>query len=434
MKKMYLKRVFIFLLTFVMVIPLVACGKNNISQIEDDNTQTQTEVIFCLTYNPEDAEVATMDFYVRLFQNSVNVTDKEGNTGNVLISPFSVLSVLAMISNGAEGETLVQLEENYGIQHEALNEYLKKYSDSLESGENYKLNVANSIWMKQEDDTEVKEAFLDSNKVYFGAEAFEAPFDKTTVEKINGWVLEHTDGLITEMLSDIPKDAVMYLINAIVFDAKWEEPYESMDVRESKFTLENGLIQDVELMYSEENLYLEDEMATGVIKYYADKKYAFVALLPNEGVTVSEYVESLSGEHLNELLSNPTEVTVKTYIPKFEVEYGVLMNQTLESMGMADLFDSRKADLSGIGTSEKGNIYISRVIHKSYIKVDEEGTRAAAATIAEAKRESAMEMPESKTVRLDRPFVYMIIDCENDQPLFMGTLNQIYPLIWSLSK
>lgn len=427
MKKKYLKRGLAFLLTFVMVIPLAACGKNNIPQNEDDNTQT--EVIYCPTYNLEDAEVAAMDFYVRLFKKSVNVEGKEGDTENVLISPFSIMSVLAMISNGAEGDTLAQLEENFGVSHEALNEYLKNYSDSLQSGENYKINVANSVWMKQEEATIIKDEFLKTNEVYFAADAYEEPFDKTTVEAINDWVSEHTDGLITEMLNDIPTEALMYLINAIVFDAKWEEPYESMDVRESKFTLENGLTQDVELMYSDENLYLEDEMATGVIKYYADKKYAFVALLPNEGVTVSQYVDSLSGAHLKELLSNPTEVHVKTYIPKFEVEYGVLMNNTLEDMGMTDLFDYNKADLSGIGTSENGNIYISRVIHKSFIKVDEEGTKAAAATIAEASLESAMEMLESKTVRLDRPFVYMIIDCESNHPIFMGTLEQMYPLM-----
>ena len=252
---------------------------------------------------------------------------------------------------------------------------------------------------------------------------------KKTLKKINKWVEKNTDGMIEEILNEIPDDVVMYLINALAFEAEWEEIYKTIQIRDGKFALANGIQQDVEYMYSEENLYLEDEKATGFVKYYKDKKYAFAALLPNEGVSVSEYVADMSGGSLKELLDNPQEVQVNASIPKFDVEYDVLLNDILKVMGMKDVFNGSKADLSGIGTHTTGNLFVSRVIHKTHMQVDEKGTKAGAVTVVEVKLESAMEMPESKMVRLDRPFIYMIIDCETNQPIFMGAMNQVKPLL-----
>ena len=261
------------------------------------------------------------------------------------------------------------------------------------------------------------------------ANVFEKEFNNKTLREINGWVRKNTDGMIEEVLNEIPADAVMYLINALAFEAEWEDIYKTTQIREGVFTLENDIKQDVEFMYSEENLYLEDEKATGFIKYYADKKYAFVALLPKEDVTISEYVAAMSGNSLKELLNHPKEVQVKASIPKFKVEDDILLNDTLKVMGMVDVFEADKADLSGIGTHAEGNLFVDRVIHKTHMQVDEKGTKAGAVTVVEVMCESAMEMPEAKTVRLDRPFIYMIIDCDNNQPIFMGTLHQVYPLL-----
>jgi len=235
--------------------------------------------------------------------------------------------------------------------------------------------------------------------------------------------------MIENILNEIPEDAVMYLINALAFDAEWEEIYKTTQVREGKFTLANGITQDVEFMHSEENLYLEDEKATGFVKYYKDRKYAFAAILPNEGVRIDEYVVSMSGHGLKELLDNAQEVKVNTSIPKFEVEYDILLNDILKVMGIVDVFNANKADLSGIGTHTRGNLFVNRVIHKTFMQVDEKGTKAGAATVVEVNCESAMEIIDTKTVRLDRPFIYMIIDCESNQPIFMGTMQQVYPLL-----
>lgn len=431
MKKRNGKKFLAWLLICTMTVPFMACGKADVPQASSENTEITKVVSSCEAYNPEDAQNAAMDFSVRLFQNSVNCSDKNmsAEDENVLVAPTSVLTALAMTANGAKNDTLTQMESAFGITREPLNDYMREYLDSLPNEEKYKLHMANSIWIKEEEGFTVEEEFVEKNKTFFGAEVFEKAFDQKTLKEINNWVKDNTDGMIQDILSEIPEDAVMYLINALAFDAQWEEIYKTTQIRKGMFTLDNDIEQEVEYMYSEENLYLEDDLATGFIKYYADKEYAFVALLPKENVTISEYVENMSGSKLKELLENPQEVQVNAVIPKFEVEYSTLLNNTLENMGIVDAFDADKADFSGIGTHTDGNLFVNRIIHKTHMEVDERGTKAGAATVVEVMRESAMESPEVKTVRLDRPFIYMIIDCESNQPIFMGTTVYIYPYI-----
>ena len=150
-------------------------------------------------------------------------------------------------------------------------------------------------------------------------------------------------------------------------------------------------------------------------------------MLPNEGVTVSQYVDSLTGEHLRELLNNPQDVTVFASIPKFETEYGIEMSEVLQKMGMTDAFDWRVADFSRLGTYDVDgmNIFINRVLHKTFISVSEQGTRAGAATVVEMAPGSAAPEIEYKEVILDRPFVYMLIDCETNLPFFIGTMMNV---------
>ena len=289
------------------------------------------------------------------------------------------------------------------------------------------MSLANSIWFKDDPNFAVEQSFLQTNADYYGAGAYKAAFDEGTRNDINNWVKEHTDGMIPEIIDDIPDEAIMYLVNALAFDAKWADEYEEHQIREGRFTMEDGTRQDVDMMHSEEYTYLEDDLATGFIKYYKDRKYAFVAMLPNEGVSVSQYVDSLTGEHLRELLNNPQDLTVFASIPKFETEYDIEMSEVLQEMGMTEAFDWRVADFSRLGTYNVDgmNICINRVLHKTFISVTEQGTRAGAATAVEMVAEGAMEIVEFKEVALDRPFVYMLIDCETNLPFFIGTMMNV---------
>ena len=358
------------------------------------------------------------DFAVRLFKAS----EKSGE--NTLISPLSVLLALSMTANGAEGKTLEQMQAVLGMTTEKLNQYVYSYMKDLPRDEKNKLYLANSIWFTDDKAFTVKQEFLQTVADYYGADIFKVPFNEQTCKDINRFVEQNTDGMIPEILDQISEEAVMYLVNALAFEAEWEKVYEKNQVREGVFTKEDGKEQKAEFMYGSEELYLEDDKATGFMKYYKDEKYAFAVMLPRDGVSVSEYVGQLDGKALNELLRNPQYVKVQTSIPKFETGYDVEMSDILKGMGMTDAFDGGRADFEGLGTSEGGNIFISRVIHKTFISVGEQGTKAGAATVVETYAGSMGPAKETK-VYLDRPFVYMLIDCENHIPLFIGTMMDV---------
>ena len=404
------------LLVCAMAVNLTGCAMEvQAKDLMDGITPNQVNALDDL--GSQNADVT--DFAIRLFKAS------EESGKNTLISPLSVLCALAMTANGAEEETLAQMEEVLGMTTEELNLYLYSYMQNLPQGEKYKLSLANSIWFTDDERFTVNLDFLQTNADYYGADIYKAPFDKQTLKDINNWIEEKTDGMIKDALDDIPSAALMYLINALAFDAEWMTIYEKHQVRDGEFTKEDGTKQDVEFMYGTEGTYLEDEKATGFKKYYKGGKYAFVAMLPNEGVSVSEYVDSLTGESLNVLLTNPQNTTVYTSMPKFETGYSVEMSEILGSMGMTDAFSAESANFKSLGTSSAGNIFINRVLHKTYISVGEKGTRAAAVTIVEPGDGAAMEPEEPKEVYLDRPFVYMLVDCENNIPFFIGTMMDV---------
>ena len=360
---------------------------------------------------------AATDFAVRLFR----ATSEDGK--NTLISPLSVMCALAMAANGAEGRTLEQMEAVLGMSKADLNLYLYTYVNSLPQGDKYKLSIANSVWFTDDTRFTVNRDFLQTNADYYGADIYKTPFNMQALWDINNWVKDKTDGMIPKIIDKIPEEAIMYLINALAFEAEWPSPYERNEVRDGKFTKEDGAKQDAELMYDTVGTYLEDELATGFIKPYKGGKYAFAALLPKEGVSVSEYVSSLDGEHLNELLTEAEYRTVKTAIPKFENEYGVEMSNVLKSLGMTDAFEIESADFDGMGTWSDGSIYIGKIIHKTYIQVGERGTKAGAVTAIDGAMSA--DPTEIKQVYLDRPFVYMLIDCENSVPFFIGTVMDV---------
>ena len=412
-----MKKLIALLLVFAMALGMTACSQVSANDLMKDVPAKAVDVL----PDMDAGAAAAADFGVRLFKTSM----EEGK--NTLISPLSVLYALAMTANGADGETLTQMEKVLGMDVDNLNSYMLAYLDLLPESQDYKMSLANSIWFKDDPNFAVEQSFLQTNADYYGAGAYKAAFDEGTRNDINNWVKEHTDGMIPEIIDEIPDEAIMYLVNALAFDAKWADEYEEHQIREGRFTMEDGIRQDVDMMHSEEHTYLEDDMATGFIKYYKDRKYAFVAMLPNEGVSVSQYVDSLTGEHLRELLNNPQDLTVFASIPKFETEYDIEMSEVLQEMGMTDAFDWRVADFSRLGTYNVDgmNICISRVLHKTFISVSERGTRAGAATAVEMVAEGAMEIVEFKEVVLDRPFVYMLIDCETNLPFFIGTMMNV---------
>lgn len=408
-----MKRLTALLLTLCLL--LSGCGKDTPVRQGEDLMENIQPVKAEQPADLSSDSAAIADFGLRLFRQSM---EAEKNT---LISPLSVLYALSMTANGASGNTLSQMEAVLGLPVDSLNRWLSGYMAQLSQPDAEKLRLANAIWFKDDPGLTVEQSFLQTNADFYRAGIYKAPFDEQTLADINRYVEQNTDGMVTDILDEIPEDAVMYLVNALAFDAKWTEVYTDFQVREGTFTAQDGTERTVEMMRSEEYHYLEDENATGFLKYYEDRRYAFAALLPREGITVAEYVQSLDGEALHQMLTHPQEVTVNTAMPKFETAYDVPMNEALIDMGMPDAFDWRLADFSRLGTSEDGYICIGRVLHKTFLSVAEQGTQAGAATAVEMVTEGAM-MEEPKVVTLNRPFLYMILDCQTGTPLFMGTL------------
>lgn len=358
-------------------------------------------------------------FGVPMFQNAL----KEAKDGeNVLVSPMSAWTVLCMVEAGANGETKQQMQEVLAITEGDYLTYAKKFTFLLPNKDNYKVHMANGIWYKNVPSFHVNDYFLQYNKTFFDAAAYKAPFDASTLENINNWVSENTDGMIPSILEEIKPEDVIYLVNALSFDARWGRIYSETDIWDDIFTTEAGEEKLVSMMHSSENMYLEDENTTGFVKYYDDKEYAFVALLPEEGLTIAEYVESLTAEKLRALFNGKKQTEVKTTMPKFSTEYSFELNDVLKQMGMEVAFDQDKADFSKMAISDVGNIYISKVLQKTFIAVDENGTKAGAATAVAMANKMALVEKQPKVVNLNRPFVYLIVECDHFEPMFMGTV------------
>lgn len=413
------KRILAALLCLAMLLPLAAMSgcthisADNLSEgvLPGEVTGKKTDPTF---------EESSADFALKLFRATAKGEE------NALVSPLSVMIALAMTANGAKGETKAQMEAllGGGMDIEDLNGYLYTYMKSLPSSEKAKLALANSVWFRDTESLDVRAAFLQKNADYYSADVYKAPFDKKTCDDINRWIEENTDGMIKKMLDGIDEDAVMYLINTVLFDAEWQNVYFENQIRDGFFTTADGKRRNVTMMHSEETNFIDDGKATGFIKPYKDG-YSFAAFLPNEGVSLDSYLDSMTGAGFLAAVKGAKKETVIATMPKFEYGYKTTMNDILKSLGMTMPFDRKKADFSGLAASSDGNIYINRVIHQTYISVGEKGTRAGAATIVEMGCESAPSKVDYHTVTLDRPFVYAIIDNATGLPIFIGTVTDI---------
>lgn len=356
---------------------------------------------------------------------SVELLKENWKGESLLVSPLSVLSALGMTANGVRGKTLEQMEAVLGLPVEALNAALAAWTAGLPKEKDCRVDLANAVWLRDDGSFQADEEFLRTAAGWYKAEVFGSRFDEAAVQEINQWVSKNTHGMIDRMIEEFSDAAVMCLVNALALEAEWEDVYETDQVWDGKtFTTEDGTEQPATLMYSSEFRYLKDEQAQGFLKFYKGGRWAFAALLPDEGVKLEDYISSLTGERLHAVLADAEETMVYAAIPKFKGEYAAELNDSLKAMGMPDAFEAGVADLSGLGRSEAGPLFISQVLHKTFIEVNERGTKAGAATAVVAASGSSMPgtVPE---VYLDRPFLYMLVDTETNLPAFLGAVTRM---------
>ena len=344
---------------------------------------------------------------------------------NTLVSPTSAVFALAMTANGAnesvQSDMLHVIAD--GLTMDELNAYLYTYARSLMSGDGYTLGIADSVWFRSDGTLKVNEKFLEKVSKYYDADIFGVPYDETTVKDINGWVSRKTDGMIKKIY-DSPDDfanTVLTLINAVVFEAEWRNCETSYKDVEKSFFNSKGEEEKTEFFSFVESLgYIDTDDTVGFIKNYKGK-YAFAAFLPDEDVSIDDYVASLDGKKLASLLSSAEYEDVKIEMPEFTCDVDFEMNDMLQKLGMASAY---AGGFENMAISEYGPIAIGNVFQKTHIEMMPTGTKAAAVTVV-VMPGACIDISDIVTIALNRPFVYAIIDTENGLPLFVGAVNTI---------
>jgi len=379
-----------------------------------------------LTANPPKASVPDeqfilgfTEFSLGLLRKSVTADRETGEMGNILISPDSVATALAMTENGAGGTTLKEMEDTlaFGISGDDYNNYLAGINRRLMASDASIYTVSNSIWAR-DGMVDVRQDFLQKNKDYHDAQFFLAPFDDQTVKDMNNWVYNKSRNMIDKIIDTLSKDARMVLINTVAFEGQWAKPFNCSAREEDKedFKAWDGTKQKVTMLKDcDDYQYLELAGGKGFVKYYGkdfkNSQIAFVGLLPPEGMDADEYLQSMDASSFMESWKNKKSKRINVTLPRFSYDYGTDMGDILQEMGMQTAFTD-DADFSKMAdpTPETPALKISKVLHKTHIELDEKGTKAAAATAVVMEKATAIFGDEPLQLRFDRPFVYALVD------------------------
>ncbi|HRZ97514.1 MAG TPA: serpin family protein [Paludibacter sp.] len=341
---------------------------------------------------------------------------------NVFMSPLSVSIALGMTMNGAKGDTRDEMEtalKMSGLSVDDINEYYKVMQSELPFIDpKTKLSLANSIWYKQ--GYEVKKSFLDVNKNYFNAEVRELDFTQAwAVDTINNWCARKTNDLVKEVLDNIPGDVVMYLINAVYFKGIWNTQFDKKNTVESNFTNEGGKTVKVNMMQLKDTFaYSEDDFAQYLDLPYGNNAFSMTILLPKSNKSTHDVLNNMNGENWKTIVADMTQQEVDIYLPRFTNKNKFLLNKPLQNMGMVKAFGPG-ADLTNIADDD---LEISRVLHDTFIDVNEEGTEAGAVTVVEIRKNA---MPTIPVVRVNKPFIFVISEKSTGVILFIGKMGNL---------
>ncbi len=355
-------------------------------------------------------------FAIDLFRSTV-----EHSVGNVLVSPLSVNMVLNMAWNGADGVTGSEMQQmlgNEGYTLDQINEYSKSLREALLSVDpSTELSIANSVWVAK--NFSLKESFIKVNQDNYDAVVKEVDFSSpSALQEINTWCSERTKGKIPEVLDELSLYTKLALVNALYFKGQWRERFDVKSTIDEPFTNENGENSTVKMMAQESHYsYAENENWRCVSLPYGNKAFSMLVLLPNNEKNLSDVLPTLTADSWNGIVKMLSTRKILLKLPRFKAEYAYEMSKAiLPAMGMKQAFDPDKANFSKICL---GPLYISQVVHKTFVEVNEEGTEAAATTVASWELTSVG--PESAIdFFVDQPFVYAICENSTGTILFIG--------------
>lgn len=372
-----------------------------------------------LTTEQKQIVSSSNSFGFNLFKQEVN-TAQDG--ANVFVSPLSVSLALSMLYNGTGTTTKDELAQGLGfagLTDEQVNVANRDLIQALlQADPKVIMEIANSIWHKNT--FGVEPGFLSVNKEFLNADVRSAAFDNSTKNEINSWVSGKTHEKITSIVDEIPADAVMYLINAIYFKGVWQYRFDSSKTRKMDFIPENGIKKQTDFMVQEGSFeYVQNDLFSAVNLPYGDGNFSMMVLVPNTGRSYKDITEAMNDQNWTTWNNNLKKVDkIRIYLPKFKFSYKKLLNEDLQKMGMKMMF-SDFADLTGI--NRNGQIKVSKVLHKTFVEVNEEGTEAAAVTSVEIVLTTAN--PDLSVFRADRPFIFVIREKQSNALLFMGVMN-----------
>ena len=408
-----MKKVFLF---GAMLCMLVACnGKNG-------NGVTQPKK---LKLNSTEKELVNHcnDFSFNLLAQVASDDKSE----NVVLSPLSASMLLGMLMNGADGETLAQMQAVTGfgsdVAIEDINAYYRQLMDVLPALDKYtNVNLANGIWVRE--DFPVRETFVEACKKSFDAEAKNVPsfLDDKVLEEINKYAAKHTNNRIKKVIdkSMVSDATVMALLNALYFKSEWAQKFKKSDTKKQSFTTLNGKKIQTDMMYNgaEWNYGRGEDYQLVELPYQRDA-YCADIVLPAKGIDIRTWLKSLTAERWEKMVSDNdnwyAEVTLS--LPKFSLNYTRFLNDDLKALGMTDAFDATKANFYSL--SERPSV-LDLVQQYTFMQVDESGTEAAAVTIGLNKAEAAC--PDFATLTIDRPFLFVIREREYGTILFTALI------------
>jgi serine protease inhibitor len=386
-----------------------------------------TAMIFalqCRTANtqagPAEVSPAMNDFGLRLLR-----TLTDGSGANTIVSPLSVSLALAMTYNGASGATKGAMARTLGlaaINDEEVNRDNRALLDLIQKADPaVQIEIANALWARS--GFPINADFLKLNRDFFDATPESLNFSENpqqAASRINDWVKERTRGRIPEIVKDLPRSTVLVLTDAVYFKGRWNVPFDKKETKPRTFHLPDARSITVPMMAQRGDYpYFETDSFQAIRLPYGKDRFAMYVFLPRESTGLPDFLRSLDEQHWNQWVSMLLSRKGQIVLPRFEVTYGHKLNDALTAMGMGVAFGPG-ADFSRI-CPPPARLQISDVEHKTYVKVDEEGTEAAAATSVGIVAKLVRAIQPFEMIA-DHPFFFSIVERRSGAMLFAGVV------------
>ena len=403
---MGMKKIFVSSLIFIITFIFISCEDQFVLPTEEKGPN--------ITLAEQKIVSSSEIFGLKLFKE----INKSAREKNIFISPLSVSMALGMTLNGANGnmyDSMKDVLELNDLTQQEINESYKSLIGQLVNMDpKVTFNIANSIWYRNT--MTFEQTFINTDKQYFNASISGLDFnDPVAVDIINGWVNQNTKSNINNIIDSIPSDAVMYLINAIYFTGNWKYQFDkSLTKDDYFFTTRSNSVPCKMIEQANYFSYLANKQFQAVELPYGDSLFSMIIFLPNEGRDINDIINQFNENNWNEWLSNFNIQLGKVWLPKFELNYDLNLDDVLKTMGMGIAFSSN-ADFTKMYAP--GGLFISEAKHKTYIKVDEEGTEASAVASVEISYGSAVFI-----MKINKPFIYVIRERKTNTILFIGKM------------